>query len=120
MAALIHAACYLLATPLFQKKTGRELQTSLSSSNEDAIQVRWGSAGDRVALLKINKKPPKGFKTPLEASHHHFLVTPPSHFTPQKVEGFVVGLIGNGRESMAETLDHAENIVKGNFTHFIY
>jgi hypothetical protein len=50
------------------------------------------------------------------------LVTPPSHphFAPQKFEGFVVGLIGNGRESMAETLDHAENIVKGNFTHFIY
>jgi len=45
VAALIHAACYLRATPLFQKKTGRELQTSLSSSKEDAIQVRWGSAG---------------------------------------------------------------------------
>jgi hypothetical protein len=36
------------------------------------------------------------------------LVTPPSHFAPQKVEGFVVGLIGNGPESMAEILDHAE------------
>jgi len=42
IAALIHAACHWLATPLFQKETGRELQTSLSSSKEDAIQVRWG------------------------------------------------------------------------------
>jgi hypothetical protein len=45
IAALIHAACSWLATPLFEKETGRELQTALSSSKEDAIQVRWGSAG---------------------------------------------------------------------------
>jgi len=45
VAALIHAGCYWPATPLFQKETGRELQMSLSSPNEDAIQVRWGSAG---------------------------------------------------------------------------
>jgi hypothetical protein len=44
----------------------------------------------------------------LEVSLDHLLITPPSHFTPQKVEGFVAGLIGNGRESMAEILDHAE------------
>jgi len=31
------------------------------------------------------------FWGPLEVSQDHFLVTPPSHFTPQKVEGFVVG-----------------------------
>ena len=31
--------------------------------------------------------------SPLEASLDHLLVTPPSHFTPQKAEGFVVGLI---------------------------
>jgi hypothetical protein len=45
IAALIHAACYLRATPLFQKEIGRKLQALLSSLNEDAIQVRWGSAG---------------------------------------------------------------------------
>ena len=44
----------------------------------------------------------------MEVSHDRFLVTPPSHFTPQKVEDFVVELIGNGRESMAEILDHGE------------
>jgi hypothetical protein len=89
---------------------------------EDTIQVRWGSEGDQNCLIADNRGPLREFKTPLEVSHDHFLVTPPSHphFAPQKFEGFVVGLIGNGRESMAETLDHAENIVKGNFTHFIY
>jgi hypothetical protein len=45
IAALIHAACHWLATPLFQKEIGRKLQALLSSLNEDAIQVRWGSAG---------------------------------------------------------------------------
>ena len=50
----------------------------------------------------------KGITTLLEASHDHLLVTPPSHRTHLKVEGFVVGLIDNGRESMAEILDHAE------------
>jgi hypothetical protein len=30
----------------------------------------------------------------LEASLDHLLVTPPSHFTPQKARGFVVGLTG--------------------------
>ncbi len=33
----------------------------------------------------------KGITTLLEASQDHFLVTPPSHFTPQKAKGFVVG-----------------------------
>jgi hypothetical protein len=44
----------------------------------------------------------------LEVSLDHLLITPPSHRDHLKVRGFVVGLIGNGRESMAEILDHAE------------
>ena len=35
---------------------------------------------------------------PLEASNNHLLVIPPSHFTPQKVEGFVVGLIPENKD----------------------
>jgi len=38
--AFIHSPCNLLATPLFQKKAGREFQTTSSSSDEDAIQAR--------------------------------------------------------------------------------
>jgi len=37
------------------------------------------------------KRLQKGITTLLEASHYHLLMTPPSHFTPQKVKGFVVG-----------------------------
>ena len=37
------------------------------------------------------KKPLREFWTPLEVSRNHLLVTPPSHFIPQKVIGFVVG-----------------------------
>ena len=31
----------------------------------------------------------KGITTLLEASHGHLLITQPSHFTPQKVNGFL-------------------------------
>jgi hypothetical protein len=41
----------------------------------------------------INRKPP-GVLYLMEASYCHLLVTPPSHFTPQKVRGFVVGFTG--------------------------
>ena len=68
------------------------------------IEISWRTGYVEKKLESLQK----GITTLLEASHRHLLVTPPSHFTPQKVEGFVVGLTGNGRESMAEILDRAE------------
>jgi hypothetical protein len=62
------------------------------------------SDGDQCCL-KDNRKPLREFGTPLEVSHDHFLVTPPSHCTLQKVKGLAVGLIGDGRESMTVILD---------------
>jgi hypothetical protein len=32
------------------------------------------------------KNPQKDINTPLRVSHDHLLITPPSHFTPRKVE----------------------------------
>jgi hypothetical protein len=46
--------------------------------------------------------------TLLEASYDHLLITPPSHFTPQKVKGYVIELTATGRESVAVILDQAE------------
>ena len=69
------------------------------------MEISWNS---NVDLFGMNQKPPREFWPPLEASLGHFLITPPSHFRPQKVEGFVVELIGAGRESMAVILDRAE------------
>jgi hypothetical protein len=43
-----------------------------------------------IGMMKI-KKAPKRKNIPLEPSHGHLMATPPSHFTPQKVKGFVVG-----------------------------
>ena len=42
------------------------------------------------------------------ASLDHLLMTPPSHFSSQKVEGFVIELTGTGRKSVAVILDQAE------------
>jgi hypothetical protein len=55
------------------------------------FQVRWRSAEGQAMLKHELKRLQKGITTLLEASHYHLLVTPPSHFTPQKVKGFVVG-----------------------------
>ncbi len=38
---------------------------------------------------EIGKYPQREILSPLEASHCHLLVTPPSHFKLQKVKGFV-------------------------------
>ncbi len=41
----------------------------------------------RFGVLSINwEGTPKGTCGPLEVSHDHLLIVPPSHFTPQKVE----------------------------------
>jgi hypothetical protein len=77
------------------------------------LNKHFGSDGDQQEIRSVfveaqTKILQENFGPPLEVSHDHFLVTPPSHFAPQKVRGFVVGLIGNGRESMAGILDHAE------------
>jgi hypothetical protein len=50
-----------------------------------------------------------------EALLHHFLVTPPSHFMPQKVEGFVVGLISYGGSNYSLNFRSGKKIVKGIF-----
>jgi hypothetical protein len=50
----------------------------------------------------------------LEASLDHLLVTPPSHFTPQKVRGFVDGLTGLGEsETIIEKILSISMLVKG-------
>jgi len=78
-----------------------------------SLKKHFGSDGDQREIRSIfieaqTKILQESFGPPLEVSHDHFLVTPPCHFTPQKVEDFIVELIGNGRESMAEILDHGE------------
>jgi hypothetical protein len=76
------------------RRCGTKLQVGLplpSSLPGDAFQLRWRSAGEQAVRKHKSKSLQKGALTLLEASHDHFLVTPPSHFTPQKVEGFVVG-----------------------------
>jgi len=57
------------------------------------LKRHFSSDGDQCRL-KDNREPLREFGTPLEVSHDHLLVTPPSHFTPQKVSGFVDGLTG--------------------------
>ena len=52
-------------------------------------------------LLRINEKPPGEFKTLLEVSLDHLLVTPPSHFIPQKVRDYFDKFIGiHGRTNI--------------------
>ena len=52
-------------------------------------KVGWRSATEWIKASQKLKSPQKGITTLLEAPHRHLLVTPPSHFTPQKVKGFV-------------------------------
>ena len=52
--------------------------------------------------------------TLLEASHDHLLVTPPSHFAPQKVRGWFDGFIGLRRETTAINILLTSWVVKGN------
>jgi len=47
-------------------------------SDRDPLEKSYLRAG----IKKASKRDPKPL---LEASHDHLLVTPPSHFTPQKV-----------------------------------
>jgi hypothetical protein len=75
----------------------------------NSLKKHFGSDGDQQEIRSVfiearTKILQESFGPPLEVSHDHFLVTPPSHFTPQKGEGFVVGLIGNGRESIGEMI----------------
>ncbi len=54
---------------------------------------------------------PKGKnRIPLEALHDHFLITPPSHFAPQKVRGWLMGLLGHEEGSMAQMLAGLQNL----------
>jgi hypothetical protein len=49
----------------------------------------------------------KGILTLLQASLDHLQITPPSHFTPRKVKGFVVGFtwLREGNNSQNNTLN---------------
>jgi hypothetical protein len=68
----------------------------------------------KVVLLGMNKKPPREFSAPLEVSHDHLLVTPPSHFTPQKVRDFVVGFTSlRKRETIVKKILLTPRSVKG-------
>ncbi len=50
---------------------------------EAALQVRLRSAGNPSCLIEDNIGPLGELGTPLEVSHDHLLVTPPSHFNPE-------------------------------------
>ena len=50
-------------------------------SHGDQMELERGFIGDKLKNLQ------ESFWAPVEVSHDHFLVTPPSHFTPQKVKG---------------------------------
>ena len=60
-----------------------------------SAEMPFRSDGDKLeewlCLRDELKNLQKGITTLLEASHDHLLITPPSHFMPQKVKGFVVG-----------------------------
>jgi hypothetical protein len=49
-------------------------------------KVGWRSATEWIKLRQKYKSPQKGITTLLEAPHRHFLVTPPSHFTPGRLK----------------------------------
>jgi hypothetical protein len=84
---------------------------------EDAPQVRWRSTGDRAILWHELKNLQKGIKTLLEASHDHLLVTPPSHFKPQKVRGWLGGFCERGIVYNSND-SRTANSVKLNFRKF--
>ena len=58
-------------------------------------KMRFRSDGDQREIgpycAHESKDLQKGITTPLEVSHDHLLITPPSHFRLQKVRGLVVG-----------------------------
>ena len=80
---------------------------------EDGLQVRWRSAGDQSGFIEDNKIPPRELGTPLEASHDHLLVTPPSHFTPQKAKGWVDRLNKGCEGTIVKRILLTSEIVKG-------
>ena len=56
---------------------------------EDAVDIRWRSAGTQKLIYRgVNKNLQESYRTPLEALHDHFSVTPSSHFAHQKGKGF--------------------------------
>ena len=49
---------------------------------------------------------------PLEASHDHLLITPPSHFIPQKVRGWVGRFFDKKRIAYSANISKSANSVK--------
>ena len=65
---------------------------------------RWRSGREWIKLRQKLESLQKGILTLSEASYDHLLVTPPSHFTPQKVKGYIVELTCDWRESTTTIL----------------
>jgi hypothetical protein len=64
------------------------------------FRIRVSKAINLEGLIKkdeTGRHPQREILSPLEASLDHLLITPPSHFTPQKVRGWVGRFFVNGR-----------------------
>jgi hypothetical protein len=83
---------------LFALSNKWELEHWLFPFIENPFQVRNRSVLVQAKWRHELKNPQKGAATLLEASHHHLLITPPSHFAPQKVKGLFGWLTHHGRE----------------------
>ena len=86
----------------YARRTGEEIERVHLRTFEGTLPVRWRSAGDQSCLMGDDRGPLREFETPSEASQDHFLVTPPSHCTSRKVEGFVVGCLTTGGKLLDE------------------
>jgi len=62
------------------------------SSKKLGIRVRGAINSELlIQIEKTDRHPQREILSPLGASLDHFLITPPTHFTIQKVRGLVVG-----------------------------
>ena len=74
------------------------LKTGFRSDGKQ-LELEREFIGDKSKSLQ------KGITTLLEASLDHLWITPPSHFTLQKVRGFVDGLTGLWGEMTTTTIE---------------
>ena len=90
---------------LQKKRCGTGLQVRLplpSSLREMLFRLDRDQEKKQAVRRHESESLQKSITTLSEASLRHLLTTPPSHFTPRKVRGFVVRLIGNGRKLRME------------------
>ena len=83
-------------------RPGEEIERIHLQIFEEALQVRWRSAGDQSCIMEDDRGPLRESETPLEVSHWIFLVNPPSHFTSRKAEDFVAGYLTTGEKLPGE------------------